>query len=31
MAVPYVQENNNMLNLNASFLAELENLHQVGP
>lgn len=28
VAVPYVQANNNILNLNESFLAELENLHQ---
>lgn len=28
VAVPYVQENNNILNLNASFLAELESSHQ---
>ncbi|KIV86478.1 hypothetical protein PV11_02089 [Exophiala sideris] len=28
VAVPYVVENNNILNINASFLAELENLHE---
>ena len=28
VAVPYVQENNNILNLNASFLAQLESLDQ---